>query len=264
MMLRRAVLLVALGVFLAPACASPQVAQEEHTEIIRAKKPAGPSKDSADPKAVADLIVRKTNAFRKEHGRASVQVNARLARTAQLFAEYMARTSRYGHHADGYSPAQRVRAQGYTFCIVAENIAYAYTSAGFGTTELGENFFQGWKHSPPHRKNMLDPDVTETGVAVARSEKTGYWFAVQLFGRPLSASISFQIENETEATIQYKLAERTFSLPPHCIRTHEVGRPPTLTFAWPKGGGEPASIRPTADTHFVITQDDSRFHVKKR
>ncbi len=36
----------------------------------------------------------------------------------------------------------------------------------------------------PARKNMLAPEVTETGVAVARSGKTGRYYAVQMFGRP--------------------------------------------------------------------------------
>ena len=40
-----------------------------------------------------------------------------------------------------------------------------------------------------------DPDVTETGVAVARSEKTGYYYGVQMFGRPKSAAVVFKVEN---------------------------------------------------------------------
>jgi hypothetical protein len=34
---------------------------------------------------------------------------------------------------------------------------------------------------------MLDPDVREIGVGVARSNKTGRYYAVEDFGRPLSA-----------------------------------------------------------------------------
>jgi uncharacterized protein YkwD len=55
-------------------------------------------------------------------------------RTAQYFADYMARTDEYGHHADGRSPMERARRQGYAPCIVSENIAYRYTSDPEGFT----------------------------------------------------------------------------------------------------------------------------------
>lgn len=42
-----------------------------------------------------------------------------------------------------------------------------------------------------HRTNMLDADVVETGVAIAPRTYKGHsdYFAVQLFGRPRSASV---------------------------------------------------------------------------
>jgi uncharacterized protein YkwD len=42
---------------------------------------------------------------------------------------------------------------------------------------------EGWKRSPGHRRNLLAREATQTGVAVARSDQ-GYYYAVQLFGRP--------------------------------------------------------------------------------
>ena len=41
---------------------------------------------------------------------------------------------------------------------------------------------------------MLDPAVTETGVGVARSERTGDYYGVQMFGRPTTEMMEFQIE----------------------------------------------------------------------
>jgi len=41
---------------------------------------------------------------------------------------------------------------------------------------------------------MLDPDVTEIGVAIAQSEESQYFYAVQVFGRPKSLSIAFQFK----------------------------------------------------------------------
>ena len=115
-----------------------------------------------------------------------------------------------GWLADGSRPADRAARHGYEFCVIAENIAYAYNSEGYTTEELGATFVEGWKHSPGHRRNMLDPDVSQTGVAVARSEKTGYYYAVQMFGRPRSQAIEFQVSNRTEAEVAYRHALAIF------------------------------------------------------
>lgn len=137
-----------------------------------------------DLPAVEKLVVDATNAFRGQEGLDSVRPDRALAKAAQDFADYMARTDRYGHTADGRNPADRARGQGYGYCLLAENIAYQYNSAGFRTAELARGFVEGWKHSPGHRKNMLEPAVTDTAVAVAHSEKSGRYYAVQMFGQP--------------------------------------------------------------------------------
>src|SRR5262249_23921315 len=121
-------------------------------------------------------LIDSTNAFRKEEGRSSVSVNPKLTDTARYFADFMARTNKYGHNADGNRPADRAKKHGYDYCIVLENIAYQYNSRGFTTDELARGLFEAWKNSPGHRKNMLDPDVTETGVAIAHSDKSGYYY----------------------------------------------------------------------------------------
>ena len=80
--------------------------------------------------------------------------------------------------------AERARRHGYAWCFIAENIAYQYDSRGFATESLAHGIVEGWKKSAGHRRNLLAREATHTGVAVARSEKTGYYYAVQLFGRP--------------------------------------------------------------------------------
>jgi uncharacterized protein YkwD len=222
---------------------------------------------ASDLPRAAQLIVQKTNDFRREQDLPAVEVNPRLAETARYFAAYMARTNQYGHQADGSRPADRAKKHGYEYCLVAENIAYQYSSKGFQTEELAESFFEGWKSSPGHRQNMLDPDVTETGVAVAQSEETGYYYAVQMFGRPKSMALEFRIVNESDAAIQYQMGDRTFPLPPRYVRTHQRCRPADLTFQWPgKEGQEKAdttTVRPENGTRLVVTKDQGRFRVKK-
>jgi len=174
---------------------------------------------------VADLIVRRTNEFRKQEGRQPVKTDDKLAATAQYFAQYMARTEEYSHTADGNQPGERAKKHGYKYCLIAENIAYEYNSGGFTTAGLAEGFLEGWKKSSGHRENMLDRDMTQTGVAVAKNEKTGYFYAVQMFGRPESEKITFKISNQANTPIRYQLGGQEFSLPVSYTRTHDLCRP---------------------------------------
>lgn len=177
---------------------------------------------------VEQNIVEQINEFRQSQGRSSVEVDRALQATAEDFARYMAETGRYGHGADGRTPAQRVTAHGYEYCLILENIGYSFDSTGFTQRELVEGFVQGWINSPDHRRNLVDPDVVETGVALARNGNTFY--AVQLLGRPKSMQIVFQLVNRTPRKLEYTLDGETFPLPPRYTRTYYRCRPPQLTF----------------------------------
>ena len=137
----------------------------------RRRRRSAPAAARPDLARVEELISKLTNEFRRQEGRPEVQRNPKLTAAAHSFADYVARTNRFGHTADGSQPWERAKKQGYKYCVIAENIAYEYNSAGFGTEELARSFVEGWKHSPPHRKNMLDPDLTDIGVGVAAQPK---------------------------------------------------------------------------------------------
>ena len=208
-----------------------------------------------DTDQVTELVVRLTNEFRMQEGRKEAALNARLLAAARYFAGYMAKTGQLGHEADGSTPEARARKHGYDYCIVSENIAYKYSSAGFAAREFAQGFVEGWKNSPGHRKNMLDPDVTETGAALARG-KSGYYYAVQMFGRPASQAIKFSIANRANAAIRYRLGGTTFSLTPRQIRTHQQCRSDELQFDWP-GLQRETTIRPKDGDRFAIVRSDS-------
>ena len=140
----------------------------------------------------------------------------------------MARTGQYGHSADGQQPSARAKRFGYEFCIVAENIANLFRSDGIGTEELARRLVEGWKNSPEHRQNMLDRNVTETAVAVAHSASTNHYYAVQLFGRPLSQSSEFRVANQAGGAVEYKLDGQTFQLPVRTTNTHQICKPGNL------------------------------------
>lgn len=259
----RILLILIFTWFLLPASAYGQVVEEDEVESIKSTggKPTQ-GESSPDLAEVVKGIISRTNSFRQEEGRRKLEVNPKLTETARYFAEFMSRTDKYGHHADGNRPAQRAKKRGYDYCIVSENIAYEFNSAGFTTEELTHGFFQGWKHSPGHRENMLKPNVTEIGAAVARSEQSGYYYAVQMFGRPKSLSIEFQITNNSTTAIEYKLGRRTFPLPPRHVRTHQMCHPEELIFRWP-GKQKSTAVQPNNGDRYAIQKEDEKFQVRR-
>lgn len=209
--------------------------------------------------AVERLVFESTNAFRRGEGASALERNPRLEAAARAFAGYMAQTGRYGHEVDGSSPSDRAGQQGYDYCIVSENIAYTFDSRGSSTAELARRLFEGWETSPGHRKNMLDRDVADTAVAVALSARSGYYYAVQMFGRPRSASIRLQIRNASGETVRYRLGDQAFALPPGAIRRHVQCREETLALEAARGDKSP-----TRDgDSFVVAGQGSRIALKK-
>ena len=213
-----------------------------------------------------DDVVRRaideSNAFRRAQGYAPTSPNATLAATAQEFADFMARTDRYGHEADGRQPPQRATAHGYGYCLVSENIGFQYSSTGFRAADLAARFVDAWKRSPGHRRNMLEPDATETAVAVAQSARTGRYYAVQMFGRPQSMRIAFRIANRSTASLRYDLGGEHYQLPPRVTRTHEQCRTEVLTLQLP-GEDRPTRIEPRNGERYAIERDGTRYRLTR-
>jgi uncharacterized protein YkwD len=210
---------------------------------------------------VREQMIAATNQFRVEEKQAKLKVNEALSKAAQSFAEFMAESDKYGHDADGKQPADRVKAAGYEFCLVAENIAYEVSPNGLSDKELARAFMDGWKNSPPHWRNLLDPDMREFGVGVAQSSKSGKFYAVQNFGRPKSEEIEFELNNRSDIAVKYTLDGQDFSIEPRYTMKHRMCRPSDLKIELPssKPGAskEGEVMHPAADAHFVIRKDGS-------
>jgi uncharacterized protein YkwD len=179
-----------------------------------------PRERQPDLSTVGPLVIEQTNAFRGKHGIEPVGTHARLAEAAQRYADFIAGTDRYSHDADGLGPAERAQAAGYEYCVVAENLAYVFSSTGFTTEALTLRLMDGWARSPEHRKNMLLAAATDVGVGVAQSQRTQRYYAVQLFGRPKSAATQFQVANHADTAITYDIDGEMFNLPVQVTRTH--------------------------------------------
>jgi uncharacterized protein YkwD len=107
-----------------------------------------------------------------------VKLSETLATAAFGHADDMAKHN-YFEHEDrrGRTPADRVRAVGYSEKLVGENIAYGPKSA--------DEVVQGWLDSPGHCENIMDPRFVEMGIAYAagQSSRRGL-FWVQVLAAP--------------------------------------------------------------------------------
>ena len=211
-------------------------------------------------------VVALTNELRKQQGLPAVQPEARLIDAGRYFAGYIAKTDKLDHDADGSSPPERAKKRGYNHCIIAENLAFEYDSAGFSPERLARNFVQGWSESATHRANMLEPEITQIGVGVAPGPKSGEYYAVQVLGRPLSQIVKFRVTNRTAATIRYEYRKRAVTLGPKQARAHEscVGgelkvdsAQPQSTAVRPKNGDRLAIVE-AGPGAFRIREDDGR------
>ena len=109
-----------------------------------------------------------------------VHWNDLLAESAQRHSEDMARYNYFDHinPRDGSHSWDRVERAGYKYLTTGENIGAGYQNA--------EAVVEGWIKSPGHCANLMNPEFTDMGAAMAvnrRSKMVLYW--TQEFGAPL-------------------------------------------------------------------------------
>jgi hypothetical protein len=101
----------------------------------------------------------------------------------------MARHNAISHEFAGEnSLSARASTAGARFSMVAENVAVG-PSAG--------TIHGLWMNSPPHRQNLLDPQLNSLGIAVA--ERAGQLFAVEDFSRSVAA-LSLEVQEQLVGT----------------------------------------------------------------
>jgi hypothetical protein len=203
------------------------------------------------PSVTESLIIERSNALRGARGLAPAEPDPQLTAAARSFARFMAREEAYGHEADGRTVMQRVAEAGYRHCIVAENIAWQYSSRDFDPAVLAQRFMDGWQQSPSHRRNLLDADVTDIGVAVARSAASGRYYAVQVLARPEARSLRFRISNDGQVPLLYRVDGRAYRLDSRGSATHEHCRAAEVTLQVP-GQRHPTVLQPVDGGHYRV------------
>ena len=165
----------AIGIFVVAATLTNAFAQSRPTRPpsrpVAAKSTSAKTSIPAGPSQSEQMIFDSVNRERAARQLKPVRWDAGLAAAARGHAQKMAQAGQISHQFPGeYDFAMRVRMAGVHFVSVAENVAEAPNVA---------MLHEEWMNSPPHRENILDPDLDSLGVSVI--ERNGEFFAVQDF-----------------------------------------------------------------------------------
>lgn len=144
--------------------------------------------------AEAQQLMDATNEDRAQHGLEPLQWDPALTRAAQAHAYEMVRHGELSHQYPGEPElVERAGRGGAHFSTVAENIAVAASPQAVEAE---------WMHSPPHRHNILDPQLTTIGIGLVR-QGDNLW-AVEDF----SAAVAQMDPTQIEQKIEQLVAER--------------------------------------------------------
>lgn len=117
---------------------------------------------------VSDLV-KLVNDARTSNGLPALSVNQKLTAAANSHATDMVCNNYLSHIGlDGSSPQSRVAAQEYATTLVIEAIYALHPAYGINAQAA----FNWWINDPAHRADLLNPNVTEFGVAYVESEKS--------------------------------------------------------------------------------------------
>ena len=116
--------------------------------------PAAADDDADYPQRLLELV----NQYRVSHGHPALALDKTIARLAHEHSVAMAKAGQLSH--DGFP--SRVRRSGLGSCV--ENVGWNY--------RLPKDQFDGWRASPSHDRNMLNPSVDRIGIGTAANYVT--------------------------------------------------------------------------------------------
>ncbi len=144
-----------------------------------ANVPIAAVSSAATAASIEEQVFSAINRFREENQRAPLSMAKDLAGVARLHSQDMATRDYFDHVSpDGNTTRKRVLRCGIiNWNRLAENIAMNYRHPDPAGIAI-----KGWLNSQGHRQNILDQDLTETGIGVAVDAK-GRIYLTQLFAR---------------------------------------------------------------------------------
>jgi cysteine-rich secretory family protein len=146
------------------------------------------------PNSPEQILFQSANRERSSRGLPALKWNAALAKAARQHALLLAQKNTLSHQFPGEPDlASRAARESARFSALAENVA-------LGPSAM--HLHDQWMKSPPHRANLLDPQMNSVGIAVARRGET--FFGVEDFAE-IVGDLSLQ---QQEQLVQKRLQSR--------------------------------------------------------
>jgi uncharacterized protein YkwD len=153
------------------------------------------------------LIYEKVNEVRKEYNLPRLEWADDVADVARKHSEDMGIRGYFAHEdKKGELVSERLAKEGIVFTVSAENI---FKCTNY--PDVVEEAVRGWMESPGHRENILNDEVTETGVGIYKVRDEDEYYITQNFikralkfiplPKPLSEKKIGQILNIVRDTI---------------------------------------------------------------
>jgi hypothetical protein len=124
-------------------------------------------------------IILLTNRERQKAGLSALTANQHLASAAYAKGRAIFERQEFSHHLENRAFSSWIRDAGYDYSHVGENLAIDFITS--------EGTVRAWMESESHRRNILNRDYRETGVAVIEGNFNGHdaILIVQIFGSPM-------------------------------------------------------------------------------
>jgi hypothetical protein len=137
-----------------------------------------------------DTIINLTNKERSKYGLNTLTANQLLSQAAYNKADAIFKSGKFTHQINNRKFSSWIKDVGYKYSYVGENLAVDFITA--------EGVIEAWLESETHKKNLLNNQFSEIGIAVVEGEFQGQntTLVVQIFGAPI-IPISAKIPNQT-------------------------------------------------------------------
>ncbi|NCJ05670.1 hypothetical protein GS597_03925 [Synechococcales cyanobacterium C] len=134
-------------------------------------------------------ILQDINQIRVRQGLQPLRSQPQLTGVARRYSQQMAERRFFSHSSpEGSTPRQRVESAGVQARLVGENL--------FMSTRISDPVpvsIRSWMNSSGHRRNILLPQASETGVGIWRQGQT--YYVTQIFLEPDSLGALPQPQN---------------------------------------------------------------------
>jgi hypothetical protein len=145
----------------------------------------------------SEEVIKMVNDSRQAEGLEVLVENEKLSQAAQAKVEDMLKEGYFAHNSpSGKTPWFWIEKTGYDYHYAGENLAMDFKNA--------QEQHTAWMKSPTHKKNILNKDFREIGVAVKQGFLEGHLatITVQEFGTPMNFIPSYASNKDPLPQVQ--------------------------------------------------------------